>query len=240
MRALLCLGLLALAACPSAAQDDADLGVLDGGAFGGAPMCLTDDQCVAVAPTCCQCPTFAVPTGDPLASACNTVPCPMESCPANVRPACSNGRCELACVAMTCPGSCTIGFAMDAAGCLTCNCAPEVDGGCHADGDCAEVPADCCGCAHGGVDTAVLTTDVDGHSDMLNCPSDPQCPSVDVCEASATPQCLEGTCALSTGVIPANACGRSDLPACPTGQVCLVNANSDASLEGVGVCGTAP
>jgi Antistasin family len=236
MRVWLCL--VAFAACSRTTLPEDNLGVSDGGAFGGSAQCMADNDCVAAAPTCCECPTFALPKSDPLSAACGNVACPEETCPANVQPACDNGRCELACVPMTCPASCASGYAMDASGCLTCTCAPLVADGCQGNGECVEVPADCCGCAHGGVDTAVLASDVDAHQAGLMCPPSPQCPSVNTCEPAASPQCIQGQCALSTGVLPANACGRADLAACPAGQNCVVNSDPAATLEGVGVCVT--
>ncbi len=232
--------LLVLAGCPQASEMVENAAPFDGGAFGsGAIQCMSDEQCVPAAPTCCECPTFAVSSNDPLNSACSNIACPMpmQACPTNVKAACSaDGFCELACVATSCPASCPNGYAMDANGCLTCDCAPTVAGGCQADGQCVEVPADCCGCARGGVDTAVLAPNADAFENNLNCPMDPQCPTANTCAPSATPQCIQGQCTLSTGVLPATACGRADLMACPSPQVCTINSDPDATVEGVGVC----
>jgi hypothetical protein len=49
-------------------------------------------------------------------------------------------------------------------------------------------------------------------------------------------RCVQGECALVSGALPANACGRADLAACPMGERCTVNANDQATMYGVGVC----
>jgi hypothetical protein len=73
---------------------------------------------------------------------------------------------------------------------------------------------------------------------MLGCTGNEVCPEVSTCEIAKTPQCAQGTCKLIAGDVPADACGRPDLPACPEGTVCTVNANNTADLHGVGVCRT--
>lgn len=208
----------------------------DGGSGSAAPgECVADGDCALAAPTCCECPTFAVPVADPLHASCANVVCPMMTCPMNVAASCNQNMCELTCVAMTCSASCQAGYTIDATGCLTCDCATPATH-CTADPDCVEVRADCCGCAKGGADTSVAAVDAAQHDLDLNCPTDPQCPGTNVCELGAAPHCVEGTCALFSGALPPDACGRADLPACPTGEVCKVNVDTGASLEGVGVC----
>jgi len=234
------LGLASLPACfgdrANPENDGVNLGDDDSGPGSAPSDCQDASDCVLAASTCCECPTFSVPIDDPLHTSCANVTCPAMSCPANVATTCEAGRCELACVAMECPASCAAGFTIDPTGCLSCECAqPKAD--CAVDTDCVEVRADCCGCARGGKDTAWPASDADRHDGSLNCPVDPQCPDTNVCEPAATPHCVEGGCALfAGGVLPPNACGRADLPSCPAGQVCVVNADSSASLEGLGVC----
>ena len=244
-----CLGslllvLCALAACPASRESalaGADDGSGSGGGLGNAPQyCNLDRDCALAAATCCDCPAFAVNVYDPAHRACTGVTCPNQgSCPDNVHAACStDGICVLACTEMICTNSCPSGFAIDeTTGCLSCACAvPAVDG-CTVDTDCVETRADCCGCHAGGEDTAVLASARAGFDAGLGCPPFPACPAVDVCVAGAAPHCIQGGCQLvATGGLQSNACGRDDLPACPTGQVCTVNQDPRASLLGVGLC----
>jgi hypothetical protein len=236
MRALLVL-LALLAACSAAAQDGAVALPPEDDGQAPAPGCAVDDDCVAAAATCCDCPTFAVGADDPATRACTGVTCPGQACPGNVRAACDQGACVLACVAMACPEACAAGYQMDASGCLSCACAGAPSHGCATDADCVETRADCCGCAAGGQDTAVLARDQAAFDAALACPADPACPGVDVCPAGAAPRCVQGQCELlAADALPPEACGRPDLPACPTGTVCVVNADPSASDQGVGVC----
>lgn len=230
---------LALAACPIG-RETASLGPEDGVDTGGGTngRCATDPDCATAAATCCECPAFAVSVGDPAHRACAGVICPpQETCPANVRAACDQGTCVLACVELACPLSCDAGFVMDPTGCLSCACAAPDLGGCQQDGDCVETRADCCGCQHGGMDTAVVRGTEAAFDAALGCPPSPACPSVDICEPGAAPRCVQGRCELVSGAgLPAGACGRPDLPVCPSGTVCTVNRDPLASLLGVGVC----
>jgi hypothetical protein len=200
--------------------------------------CAIDTDCALAATTCCACPTFAVSVTDPAHAACADMQCPPSSCTNNVRATCELGACTIACVALACPAqSCASGFAVDATGCLSCAC----DAGateCTIDSDCARVPADCCGCTRGGRDTAVPNSLVAQHDAALGCPAQPQCPGVDTCAPDLAPRCVRGSCELvsGTGALPPNACGRADLPACPTGMVCTVNSDAVATMQGVGVC----
>jgi hypothetical protein len=236
------LALAAVAACTRAAPDDA-LGLHDPNGSGAAE-CAGDADCVAAASTCCECPSFALPASSGWKSACDAVMCPADA-PAcdEVKASCDHGTCTLACAAIACDLSCDGGFAIDAAGCQVCACAPPPVANamsCLSDGDCAEVRADCCGCKQGGADTAVPVAEVAAHDAALMCPTTPACPGVDVCVPGAAPRCDRGTCVLSDAapgdVLPPGACGRPDLPACPTGLRCLLNASADAAMAGVGVC----
>lgn len=216
----------------------------DDGAGGGSPngpelsACVEDRDCVAAAATCCDCPAFAVNVDDPAHRACTGVSCPGPSgCEANVRAACDQGECVLACVELACPTDCPTGYQIDPTGCLSCACAAPDPGGCALDADCVQTRADCCGCAQGGADTAVLGSERDAHDAMLGCPAAPACPDVDVCDPEAAPRCIQGRCEL-TAALPPGACGREDLPACPAGDVCSVNTSAPASMQGVGVCVT--
>ena len=223
---------LLAAGCPGSAQDPLVMGIGSGDAVAA---CHVDSDCVAAAAKCCDCPTYATPRTDSSIDACGGVTCPSSTCPQNVRPACTEGRCELACVAMACSASCSDGFVVDGSGCLTCGCAQVQVRECTAAGDCTRVAADCCGCAHGGLDTAVPTPNVASYQGGLACPSSPSCPAGNSCPAELAPACVQGVCDLVLP-LPAAACGRLDLPGCPSGQICTVNANSTATAQAVGVC----
>ncbi len=230
----------ALVACEHA---DRTLGLEGGDDQSGNPNgalpggCRADSDCATAAATCCDCPAFAVSVDDPAHRACTGVTCPSPSaCPDNVRAACDQGQCVLACVAMACPTACAGGYQVDATGCASCACAAPVGDGCTTDRDCVQTRADCCGCDQGGADTAVLARDRAAFDASLGCPAQPACPSVDVCAPGAAPMCIQGRCELVAGDLPAGACGRPDLPACPGGTVCTVNTSDLANQYGVGVC----
>src|SRR5882672_8027277 len=135
MRSLLIVVMLAASACIGSLSADSKAGPDDNGGSGSgsgaAAECARDDQCAAVGSKCCDCPTFAVPTSDPVYRACTGVTCPPNgSCPDNVVARCDTGRCVLACAALACPQSCPQGFATDGNGngCLTCMCDQPIGG----------------------------------------------------------------------------------------------------------------
>lgn len=247
MRSLVLLVLLVGAAgCPGSLEtdalgngDDGD-GVGSGSGAGNTPIeCAQASDCVAAGPKCCDCPTHAVPKTDPTQAACSAVSCNPMQCGSPMEAACTAGRCELVCSPVKCDAniSCANGFATDGNGCLTCTCAPaQNSGNCSIDLDCARVKDDCCGCAMGGVDTAIPQNEVAAHNAALNCSANPVCPGYDACAAELQPRCVQGECALVSGGMPANACGRADLMACTGSEFCTVNANDQATMYGVGVC----
>jgi hypothetical protein len=207
--------------------------------------CVTADDCQLVGASCCECPTFATSIYDPRLGACDAVDCNTDAlvCPTNVVAACNQNQCELACAPLECL-PCDNGYFLEANGCLSCTCRPlqTQTPSCDVDADCSRTRADCCGCSQGGDDTAVATADLAAFDAELACPQAPQCPgqangSEPTCNASEfTPRCALGECALLREAMPANACGRPDLPACPSGTTCKINVNDSANLYGVGVC----
>ena len=235
--------IILLTGCPSTAQQDVVApnnfaGDAGGGLAPGVP-CIDDGECALAGATCCACPSFAVAANDPGLKSCGTVNCPAMDCPQNLRAACTRGTCQLACAAVACSTSCAAGYAADANGCLTCACLQATPDACVRDQDCVDVRADCCGCARGGADVAILASQAAAYEASLGCPNSPQCPNQNVCVPDAVARCTQGTCALEAPQpLPANACGRPDLPTCPAGQVCVVNTNPIADTQGVGVCTT--
>lgn len=247
MRLALFALLSVLAGCPGPleqrAADEQNPGSSTGdddGAGNAPAECQVASDCAAAGPKCCDCPTHAVPVTDPAYQACANVDCPTPSCGSPMEAACEGGRCVLVCSPVACDSSCADGFATDANGCLTCACAARTANECIADADCARVRDDCCGCARGGMDTAVPASEVAAHEAALMCPQNPSCPDVDTCAPELAARCIAGACTLVAGALPANACGRPDLPACPTGEVCTLNASDQATMQGVGVCLPAP
>lgn len=242
MRVLVLLIAICAVGCDSTLETDALTGDDNGGdgAGGGAGApaeCRVAADCIAEGPSCCACPTHAVPTSDPTARACAEVQCPPKSCGSPLEASCNAGHCELVCSPVACDVSCANGFVTDGNGCLTCECAPApAPGECGVDTDCARVKDDCCGCALGGKDTAIPAGDVAQHDAALDCSANPTCPGGDVCAMDLAARCVQGECALVSGALPANACGRADLAACPMGGPCTVNANDQATMYGVGIC----
>lgn len=235
---------MCVAACPISNEDKAaGLGGDSSGSngTGNTPQfCTFQSDCALAAATCCSCPSFAVNVKDPSHRACSGVVCPpgMDTCPANVEAICSQkGLCELACSELQCQASCPDGYSIDdTTGCLSCTCAIPANR-CVADTQCVETRADCCGCHSGGADTSVLAGERGSYDASLGCPTQPTCPAINTCEPGAAPHCIQGDCKLVVaGQLPANACGRSDLPMCPSGQVCTVNQDPAASVLGVGSC----
>ncbi len=254
--------LIALGGCPNSA--------LEGDSIGDPPpgqgVCEDDFECIPAGASCCDCPTFALPTASGWAESCEDVSCDVPgNCPAT-EAVCYQGSCILRCRPIQCEITCESGFATDEFGCLLCpasadDCptdAPTAPG-CEFDSDCVQVPADCCGCGRGGADTAVLAAEVDDFLGGYDCGDTQVCPEVDVCDPDMTPRCLAGICQLGAqpldyngdagvgcegtdggcedGVAP-QYCGAADYPACPDGQVCVLNdpdAN-EANQSGVGVC----
>jgi hypothetical protein len=252
---------LALAACVGQASDEhqdgagagdlGDDGGDDSGGAGEAPPdaeCAVAADCVAAASTCCECPSFAVPSSSGYDQACDEVDCePPSGCSA-AQPACVGGACQLVCTPIATDLSCELGFARDDFGCLVDACATAPDAGadeCELDADCVQVPADCCGCAAGGEDTAVPADQVDEHEDGLDCRADPTCPDVDLCDPSREPRCVYGHCELSAPPgdgsgddVPSVRCGIDGDPPCEGGQVCVLNHpdGGDATRAGAGSC----
>lgn len=227
---------------------DPDLGG-GGGMDGATSGCEIASDCVLAASTCCECPSFAVPAGQGYDAGCDEVDCEASGlCPA-VEASCDQGQCVMICSPLITDKTCSFGFEADVAGCLINECAggptsfvPE----CEISSDCVQVAADCCGCGLGGLDKAIPAELADDDADLLNCPVDPACPGIDVCNADESAQCVAGLCTLVTAPgsptppdeAPANLCGTPELPVCATGFSCVLNAVSanDASALGVGTC----
>jgi len=206
--------------------------------------CVIADDCVLTGPTCCDCPTFALPIDDPKALACEAVGCDNDTsiCATNVEPACDTGRCVMACAPLSCL-ECPNGYLTEPNGCLSCTCAPPPSTmpKCVEDSDCARVRNDCCGCGNGGEDTAVATADAVRFDQGLNCPSTPQCPGQTnleeaTCGSDFEPRCVRDACVLLDAEMPSNACGRADLLECPAGQTCQINVDPAAGQYGLGIC----
>ncbi len=243
--------LLLLAACGSSesrgfAAGDEALPALDAGAGAGAPgagQCVIDSDCEAVASSCCDCPTFALPVLDGVAGTCEDVTCTEPLSCAAQEAVCNSGSCVLACSEVSCDVSCTNGFAVDEAGCAICACA-AVDATlqCETSNDCQEVPADCCGCARGGKDTAVAATEASAFVDALGCGGNEACPEVDICDAEAVATCQFGRCLLVNPTLAADpevaVCGSSDAPTCPEGTACVLNPREHPMIAaaGLGAC----
>jgi hypothetical protein len=234
--------LVVLAGCPGAldsraAFEDDSTGMGSGSGAGAFAECHVPADCVPAGPKCCDCPTHAVPINDPANKACANVDCPAMTCGSPMEATCKAGTCTLVCSAVECgDASCADGFATDANGCLTCACAMPTASECSIDTDCSRVRADCCGCSLGGKDTSVPASDAAAFDAALNCPTNPSCPGVNTCAPELAARCVAGECTLVSGSLPPNACGRPDLPACPAGEVCTVNASDPATMQGVGVC----
>ncbi len=249
MRCLVAFVLVVLAGCPGDFENDA-LGTGDDGAGSGSGgggalprECIDASDCAPAGPKCCDCPTHAVPITDPAHLACENVDCPAPMCGAiELVAACEDNKCVLACAPTPCDAAvtCANGYATDANGCLTCECAAPTMSECGVDADCARVKADCCGCAMGGNDTAVPASYVSTWEAMLMCPANPSCPMVDTCAPDLAARCVAGECTLVSGALPPNACGRPDLPSCGQGEACVVNSNDQATMQGVGVCEPTP
>ena len=161
-------------------------------------------------------------------------------CPTNVTVECDpQHQCAIVCAQLPCL-ECPEGYITEANGCVSCTCAEPVTTAptCAVDADCVRVRNDCCGCANGGEDTSVPVGSAQAFDAALSCSQTPQCPGVgnQMCNAAARARCVRGDCALLAEDMPADACGRADLPACPAGTVCRVNVSNSADLYGVGVC----
>ncbi len=248
MEPMLRLALLAAAAlwagCVfSSAETAADVDPADDDTR-GAGTCTLDTDCTLAGPSCCECPTYAVAGDGGWADACEQVACPVPAdCPA-LEARCDRGACVAACAPSPCDLSCPTGFAVDPAGCTTCACA---GGGavpqCQFDTDCVRVAGDCCGCDRGGSDVAVPAGELTGFVDNLGCTGTESCPGVSTCTAGESARCVAGRCALAadpTTMPPPTdvGCGRPELPPCPSGQVCVINA--DDAEAGMGRCEAPP
>lgn len=232
---------------------DEDRGDGDDSGGGGAESpeaaeCVVPTDCVPAGSTCCECPAFAVPASSGYEEGCSEVACdPAPSGCALTEPTCTQGRCELVCSPVVTDMVCETGFSRDDFGCLFDACAGADGSGaeCERDQDCVQVPADCCGCANGGSDTAVPAGTEDEYDDGLACPPDPSCPGVDVCDPESEPRCIAGACRLAVppsdpggDAEPSVLCGTTDSPPCPDGQVCVLNHPDapDATQVGAGSC----
>lgn len=224
----------------------------DRGQGAGAVGCQLASDCALAASTCCECPSFAVPMGEGYDAGCEDVECGASGlCPA-VEAVCDQGQCLMICSPIITDKICNFGFQRDAAGCLLNECAgapSSTVSECEIDTDCVQVPADCCGCGLGGFDKAVPLSQADSEADFLNCPVDPACPGIDICNLEEVAQCMAGACTLAAaaGTDPSSEpppidevvlCGTPDLPTCAAGSTCILNdisANAATPL-GVGSC----
>ena len=229
----------------AAAQEDGDS--LDPAAT--EPECALDSDCIAAASSCCDCPAFALPSSSRWDDSCEDVLCPIsDDC--GVAAVCRAGTCVLACEPVTCDEVCERGFVVGVSGCLVCECGSAPTSECSIDADCVEVPADCCGCARGGYDTALPAAAAADFSASLECGNEAACPEVNVCDPTATARCADGYCALvaapptqppdggATPPVELILCGTTEYPPCPDGYDCILNdpAANDMGVVGVGVC----
>ncbi len=219
------------------------------GMGGGAGGCELAADCVLAASTCCDCPSFAVAAEDGNDAGCEEVNCDATGlCPA-VEATCDQGQCLMVCSPLIADKICSFGFDADEAGCLLNECAPAPSSAvpeCEINADCVQVPADCCGCGLGGLDKAIPAALAEENENFLNCPVDPACPGINVCNADESAQCIAGSCALvgSTddggppGAPESALCGTPELPPCATGFSCVLNdlSANDAASMGVGSC----
>jgi hypothetical protein len=243
---------LFLVACTTSAESQS--GDDDGPEVPGG--CEAATGCAPAGVSCCECPSHALPIASGWQESCEDVECGVPaSCPAT-EAACVDGSCILRCLPVTCDTVCAGGYRADLFGCLVCECneASPPSTQCAMDDDCTRVPADCCGCAQGGADTAVPAAEVGAYLTGLDCADAPACPGVDVCDPDAAARCVGGQCMLTsapaidgggdsdagagTTPTPGQPCGTPDLPPCPPGQVCVLNdpAAGDESMAGLGVC----
>lgn len=213
--------------------------------------CEVDADCRLAAAGCCECASFAL-SDDRAEDACTGVICEDElTCPA-VAAVCDTGACVIQCQPVVCGLTCPGGFIEDTAGCLLCACAappPPGTAECVDATDCERVPADCCGCARGGRDTAIPSVDVEAYLAALDCPESPACPELDACEPDAEASCVANQCALlgagidgpPDGAGSGQWCGSPELGPCPDGTFCVLNAPqaNDATQSGVGICQSA-
>jgi hypothetical protein len=262
--ALLLAALFAVAGCwQSVSSDEATPGAGDDDDSVGLPPpfseCTVDLDCVPAATSCCDCPAYALP-GESYGDPCGDVECPAPaSCP-GLAPACTDGACTLVCAPVPCDLVCGAdGFVQDAAGCLQCACGtgpgnpPDRPDRCDSDDDCVAVPADCCGCALGGADTAVPVGVADAFHEGLECDPMPSCPGVNVCDPAAVARCIGSACTLSTestdggpdggtggdgGGAALLRCGTLASPTCPEGSACILNhpAAAEAGIFDSGIC----
>ncbi len=214
---------------------------------GAAPQCTTPTDCVLAASTCCECPSFSAPASEGYDAGCEAVECgPQGVCPA-VEPQCDTGVCVMICSPLIADRTCAFGFVRDEAGCLRNECvvSDEPSTMCEFDEDCTQIPADCCGCALGGVDQSVPVAEEDSFLGGLDCPPKPSCPDVNVCDPEQVPRCIAGVCTLDvalTDIEPdpstPQLCGTPQLSMCPVGSLCILNAKAGelAPTLGVGSC----
>ncbi len=249
---LVCAALFGLVGCQTATDGAAGVSTPNPGGGGAPAECVTATDCTAAGPSCCVCPTYAVPVSSGWDNSCEDVTCDIPAdCP--TEPACEGGLCVLVCTPVACDGAvqCDGGFARDDAGCLSCSCAPsdpQAPAECTANADCVEVPADCCGCARGGADTAVPASEAGAFADSLGCTGSGSCPERDVCDPAASARCVAGACLLVSspggGGSPPDAgptsspqaCGGPDLAPCPVGQACVVNDPGAPAGSNLGIC----
>lgn len=231
---------LLLAACPQGSVNDqaaGDDGNVPDPASPTKAFCIEDADCALASRTCCECPSFALAMDDPKLDACNSVMCPPQQneC-AMISAVCVKNQCTVACEPVMVTKTCPNGFATNAAGCLIDACAEATTPECTSNSQCVRTRADCCGCARGGNDTAVVAARAGLYDQELGCSGAESCPEVSTCVVEETPQCAQGECKLIAGSLPAEACGRPDLAPCAGGTVCTVNTNDPANKHGVGVC----
>jgi hypothetical protein len=236
-----------LAACVGSSGAESEKGTVQNPSPEPEIECQVAEDCVLAASTCCECPTFGAPTASRFEDGCEDVRCEQQTDCGNVEAACDVGRCVMRCAAVIADRSCAEGFVRDAAGCLMNECddfdGNGVDAECVFAQDCTIVPADCCGCARGGNDMAIPVSEAASYLGAMACDDDATCPEIDVCEAVVA-ECVAGECKLvadSPTPEPGEddaLCGSTELPACPAGQVCVLNDpdSSEAAIQGLGVC----
>ena len=208
------------------------------GRRGRDPECSVDSDCEAAGLKCCDCPTYAVPARDPAVQRVRGRDVPGVDVPRQ-RPArrATAAQCVLACKPLACDLSCADGFMIDATGCEACACAAPAGGGVR---ERRRLRARARGLLrmrrrrhrHRGRSRATRRA-YDAAPDV---PRESELHGRRLrARRIRRPHACRAACEL-VSPLPAGACGRRDLPACPPGQFARSTPTTQATARGVGVC----
>jgi len=155
-------------------------------------------------------------------------PAPGPTCAKILAPACDHGMCTLACAPTACACRAAPAFSTDAKRLLDLRVRGDRCASCIADTDCTRrCRQDCCGCVHGGKDTAVANGDALAH-EPADVPAKSLLPRGRYMSGGSRAAVRAGCLRADLGRFARQPVGRPDLMDCASVDECTLDLDATA------------